>query len=94
MAAFFCEKVFYVPHQDLVALAGHLESGFVRPGFWVDLPRERRGPGWVVVTHVQQVPFRDGRARLCLLLPWNAFSDAPLMEFTDLEGIALDLRPA
>ncbi len=92
MAAFWCEKGFYVPGQDLVALVGAMESGYVRPGFFIGLPPEVKGPGWVVIRDVQQVPFRDGRTRLAVLLDYDALSAAPLMEFTDLEGRPLDVK--
>ena len=92
MAAFYCEKVYYVPGQDLVALIGSMESGFVRPGFMIGLPPEVRGPGWVPVHDVQTVPFRDGRIRLAVLLEYEMLTGAPLMEFSDLEGKPLDVR--
>jgi hypothetical protein len=92
VAAFRCEKVFYVPGQDLVALVGAMESGFVRPGFMIGLPPELRGPGWVPIRDVQTVPFRDGRTRLAVLLDYEVLTGAPLMEFSDLEGKPLDVR--
>lgn len=93
MAAFHVETVYYVPHQDLVALAGRMESGFVRPGFQVDLPRELKGPGWVPILDVQRIPFADGRVRLALLLAYASIADNQLMEFGDLEGKPLQVRP-
>jgi hypothetical protein len=92
MASFRCEKVYYVPHQDLVAFAGAMESGFVRPGFRIDLPRELHGPGWVPLLDVQTVPFRDGRTRLCLLVEYQHVASNQLMEFSDLEGLSLEIK--
>ena len=93
MAAFRVDKVYYVPVRDQVVLTGAMESGRVRPGDAIDLPRELKGPGWVPIHDVQQIPFRDGRTRLGVILLWDTLSAAPLMEFKDLEGLALDVRP-
>ena len=92
MAAFRCEKVYYVARMDLVALIGAMESGFVRPGYFIGLPPELKGPGWVPIRDVQSVPFHDGRVRLAVLVDYDALSAAPLMEFADLEGVPLDIR--
>jgi hypothetical protein len=91
MAGFHVEKVLYKAVDDLIVLAGRMESGTVGPEWWIDLPREIRGPGWVRIADVQTVAFAD-RARLCLVLPYAAVIDAPLMEFSDLEGKTFDLR--
>jgi hypothetical protein len=93
MAAFKVKKVFYVAGEDLIALAGGMESGFVKPGMSIDLPREVKGPGWVPIHDTQSVPFRDGKTLLCILLLYDVVVGAPLMEFTDLEGLALEIRP-
>lgn len=93
MAAFRVHKAYYVSHQDCVALAGRIESGKVAAGMRIDLPREVKGPGWVPISGVQTVQFADGKARLCVLIDYEVLTGAPLMEFADLEGLALDVRP-
>lgn len=92
MASFTVSRCFYHPVGDHLVLAGRLESGMAAPGMQVDLPRELRGPGWVTVSDVQVVPFRDGTRQLCLILPYASISEHPFMEFGDLEGKALDVR--
>lgn len=92
MAAFLVDKVYYVPHRDLVVLTGAMESGIVRPGYSVDLPREIKGPGWVPIHDVQTIPFRDGKQRLGIVLQYELLTGGPLMEFSHLEGLALDIR--
>lgn len=92
MAAFTVRKVYFIPHRDLIVLTGAVESGRVKPGDAIDLPRELKGPGWVPIHDVQQIPFLDGRTELGLVLMWEAVIDAPLMEFGWLEGLALDVR--
>lgn len=92
MAAFTVDKVYYIPHRDLIVLAGHCESGRPLPGMMVDLPREINGPGWVPIHDVQQIPFADGTTKLGIVLLYDVVTSAQLMEFTDLEGLALDLR--
>lgn len=93
MAAFHVQKVFYVQGKDLLALAGRVESGRVLPGMAIDLPREVQGPGWVPIAGVQKVPFADGKERTCVLLDYETITGAPLMEFGDLEGLILEVRP-
>ena len=92
MAAFSVKKVYYIPHRDLIVLSGSLESGKVAPGDAIDLPREVQGPGWVPIHDVQQIPFLDGRTELGLVLLWDVVSGAPMMEFSALEGLALQIR--
>jgi hypothetical protein len=93
MAAFTVKKVYYIAHRDLIVLSGALESGVVRPGDAIDLPREIKGPGWVPIHDVQQIPFLDGRTELGIVLLWDTVTGAPLMEFSALEGLALQIRP-
>jgi len=93
MGAFHVDHVYLVPHQDLLVLAGARVSGLPGPGWSVDLPREVQGPGWVPIHDVQQVPFADGADKFCLILQYAVVEGAPLMEFRDLEGRTLDLRP-
>ncbi len=94
MASFRVDKVYYVTNQDLLVLAGALESGVVKPGWSIDLPRELKGPGWVPIHDVQQVPFANGITKTCVLLDYEVVVGAPLMEFSDLEGIAMDVKPS
>ncbi len=91
MAAFQVEKAYLVPHKDLIVLAGTAVSGLPVPGGAVELPREIKGPGWVPIHAVQTVQFAD-RSRLCIILLYAVVEGAPLMEFTDLEGLPLQLR--
>ena len=93
MAAFRVTKALYMPSRDLIVLAGELDSGKVMAGWRVDLPRDIRGPGWVPIHDVQHVPFADGVTHLCLVLQYEVVTSAPLMEFADLEGLALEVRP-
>ncbi len=91
MAAFHVEKTYLVPHRDLIVLAGSPVSGLPVPGGAVELPREVKGPGWVPIFDVQKVQFAD-RERLCIVLQHAVVEGAPLMEFSDLEGLPLQLR--
>ncbi len=92
MAAFYCEKTFYLAAQDIVLIAGHMVSGKVEVGMAVDFPHEIKGPGWVPIGGVQKVPFEDGRTLLCLLIDYELLTGSPFMEFHDLHGKTLDLR--
>ena len=92
MAAFRVQKVFYLPRQDALVLAGVAESGRVRRGGAIDLPRELKGPGWVPIMDVQKVPFQDGVDRLCVVIDYEVLTGAQLLEFDDLEGLSLDVR--
>jgi hypothetical protein len=92
MASIQVDKVYYVPHRDLVVLAGQLLGRVPAPGWSIDLPRSLRGPGWVPIADVQKVPFADGD-RTCIVLHYSVLEGAPLMEFSDLEGAVLDYRP-
>lgn len=91
--AFLVDKVYYVPHRDLLVLAGRADPALPQPGGQIDLPREVRGPGWVPIRDVQSVPFADGTHRLCAILDYEVVAGAPFMEFSDLEGLSLELRP-
>lgn len=92
MASIEVDKVYYVPHQDLVVLAGRLLGRPPAAGWSIDLPVALKGPGWVPITDVQKIPFAD-RERTCIVLQYAVFEGAPLMEFSDLEGAVLDYRP-
>lgn len=91
MGAFHVDKAYLVPHHDLIVLAGTPVSGLPVPGGSVELPREVKGPGWVPIHDVQRVRFGD-RDKLCIVLLYQVVEGAPLMEFTDLEGLPLQLR--
>jgi len=92
VAAFYCEKTFYLANGDSFVMAGRMVSGTVHEGMAVDLPRELRGPGWVPIAGAQTVPFDDGRALLCLLIDYAIIAGSPFMEFGDLHGKTLDVR--
>lgn len=92
MASIVVDKVYYVPHRDLVVLAGELIGRIPSPGWFIDLPKGISGPGWVPITDVQRVPFGD-QEKTCIILDYDVFASAPLMEFKDLEGTTLDYRP-
>lgn len=91
--AFLVDKVYYLPHRDLLVIAGRPDPAAPVPGGSIDLPREIRGPGWVPILDVQTVPFADGVARLCAILDYEVVAAAPFMEFSDLEGLPLEIRP-
>jgi hypothetical protein len=93
LAAFTVHKVYYVAHRDLLVLAGAPESGLPKPGWSVDLPRDVQGPGWVPIHDVQNIPFKDGE-KMAIILEYEVITGAPLMEFSSLEGLTLDVRPA
>jgi hypothetical protein len=85
-------KVYYVPHVDQLVLAGTVDGRAPVPGGAIDLPREVRGPGWVPIHDVQSVSFA-GVNRICVVLSYDVIQGAPMMEFSDLEGRILDVRP-
>lgn len=91
MASFRVDKVYYLPHRDLVVLAGVAESGHPRVGGGIDLPRQIKGPGWVPISDVQTVQFGEAE-KVCVVIDYAVLEAAPMMEFTDLEGLSLDLR--
>ncbi|MEQ1503500.1 MAG: hypothetical protein ABMB14_14785 [Myxococcota bacterium] len=84
-------KVYYVPHRDLIVLAGRPEGSPPRIGGAIDLPREIQGPGWVPIASIERVAFADGE-RTCVILDYEVVTGAPLMEFSALEGLTLDTR--
>ncbi|MEQ1572499.1 MAG: hypothetical protein ABMA64_43165 [Myxococcota bacterium] len=88
---FQVDKVYYLPHRDLVVIAGRVEGAPPRAGGSIDLPRQINGPGWVPVHDLQTVAFADGD-RLCVILDYQVLEGAPLMEFSALEGLILDVR--
>lgn len=90
--AFYVERVYYVPHRDLLVLAGRPDPSLPRPGGSIDLPQDVKGPGWVPIADVQQIEFADGADRTCVIVDYEHIERAPLMEFTDLEGRPLDVR--
>ena len=77
--AFAVDKVFFVPHRDLLVLAGRAESAAPVPQGAIDLPREVQGPGWVPILDVQTIPFEDGTTKLCVILEYAVIESAPLM---------------
>ncbi|MBX2797420.1 MAG: hypothetical protein KTR31_07130 [Myxococcales bacterium] len=92
---FFVDKVYYLPHRDLLVLAGRPQGDAAQPplpGGRIDLPEEIKGPGWVPIADVQTVAFEDGTDRLCVVLDYEVVVPTPLMEFRDLEGRALEVR--
>ncbi|HHO49877.1 MAG TPA: hypothetical protein ENK18_03165 [Deltaproteobacteria bacterium] len=91
--SFLVDKVYYIPHRDLLVLAGRPDPSCPQPGGQIDLPREIRGPGWVAIRDVQSVSFADGTRRLCAVLDYEVVTSTPFMEFSDLEGLSLQLRP-
>ncbi len=92
--AFQVDKVYAVFHQDLLVLAGRVESTPPTPGGFIDLPVDIQGPGWVPIRDVQEVPFADGTHKLCVVLDYAVIEPAPLMEFADLKGLTLEVRLA
>lgn len=91
MASFLVQKVYWVAHRDQVVLAGAPGETLPRPGQAIDLPRDVKGPGWVPIADVQVVEFADG-PRPCVILDYGVLEGAPLMEFSDLEELALEVR--
>ncbi|MEO0601970.1 MAG: hypothetical protein AAF211_11080 [Myxococcota bacterium] len=90
--AFFVQRVYFVPHRDLLVLAGRPEPTVPVPGGAIDLPGEVKGPGWVPIADVQTIAFADGTEKLCVVVDYQYIESAPLMEFSDLEGKPLDIR--
>ena len=90
--AFHVDKVYFVPHRDLLVLSGRQDGAPPVPRGSIDLPREIKGPGWVPILDVQAVPFAGGDARPCVILEYSVLESAPLMEFSDLEGLTLEVR--
>ena len=93
MPAFRVHKVYMIPHRDLLVLAGTPETVLPKPAWSIDLPRELKGPGWVPILDIQQVPFADGTHKLCVVLDYAVVEGSPFLEFADLEGLALELKP-
>lgn len=89
--AFRVQKVFGVPHRDLVVLAGTIEGPPPAPGGTIDLPVEVKGPGWVQILDVQPLEL-GGAVWTAVVLEWRVVESAPFMEFGDLEGLTLDTR--
>lgn len=95
MPAFHVDKAFYYARKDSVVLAGaFVDSDDVVPGFLVELPAEVKGHGYVPIADITTVQFADDRAQLCLVLAYEVFYDSPLLEFSDLEGLTLNVKPA
>lgn len=92
--AFHVDKVYFVPHRDLLVLSGRIEGTAPIAGGGIDLPREIQGPGWVPILEVQAVPFANNEAKPCVILEYAVLETAPLMEFSDLEGLTLEVRRA
>ena len=90
---FHVDRIYWQGHLDLIVLAGHLVRGDVLAGDEVELPVSIRGPGWVPIRDVQTVDFADGTARLCVVIDYGTLESAPFMEFRDVEGLDLSIRP-
>lgn len=90
---FHVDKVYFVPHRDLLVLAGRVEGQMPVGEGSIDLPREIKGPGWVPILAFQSVPFAGDVTKPCVVLHYAVLESAPLMEFSDLEGLTLDVRP-
>ncbi|MEN0064087.1 MAG: hypothetical protein AAGA48_18180 [Myxococcota bacterium] len=90
--AFFVQRVYYVPHRDLLVLAGRPDPTVPVAGGAIDLPEDLKGPGWVPIADVQTIAFADGAERTCVIVDYTHLEQAPLMEFSDLEGKPLSLR--
>ena len=95
MASFHVHKAFYYARRDAVVLAGaFVDQDDVVPGFLVELPAEIKGHGYVPIADITTVQFADDREQMCLVLEYEVFYDSPLLEFSDLEGLTLDVKPA
>jgi hypothetical protein len=80
-----------VMHRDLIVLVGRFQGDAATPGWEVDCPEAIKGPGWVPIRDVQTIRLEDVDWP-ALVLEYESFTSAQLMEFGDLEGRALDLR--
>lgn len=95
MPTFHVHKAFYYARKDAVVLAGaFVDPDDVVPGFMVELPADIKGHGYVPIADITTVQFADDREQLCLVLDYEVFTDSPLLEFSDLEGRRLDVKPA
>ena len=95
MPGFRVDKAFYYARKDSVVLAGDfVDEDDVVPGFLVELPAEVKGHGYVPISDITTVQFADDREQLCLVLAYEVFTDSPLLEFSDLEGLTLNVKPA
>lgn len=93
MAAFHVDKAFYYARLDAVLLSGvFVDTDEVGEGWTVDLPAAVKGHGPVPIHEVSSIQFADGSVRKCLVLKYEVFADAPLLEFGDLEGLTLALE--
>lgn len=91
-SAFLVEKVYWLPKADLLVLTGHL-VGDVGPGMLVDLPVAIKGPGPVPVHSVEFVDFGQAGALPAITVAQVYLDQAPLMEYSDLEGRTLAILP-
>ncbi len=95
MSAFQVDRAFYHARRDAVVLAGAFVGvDDVAPGSLVELPADIRGHGFVPIAEITTVQFADAREQMCLVLRYEVFYDSPLLEFSDLEGRTLAVRPA
>ena len=58
---------------------------------WVDLPKEIRGPGRVLVQSVEPVEFNGGVTKLALCLPYSSIEKSPYIQMDRLEGRVVEL---
>jgi len=93
MASFHVDKVYYLAREDLLVISGEPDDAALDATWWIDLPERLKGPGYVPVSGVQMVPFANGVQKLCVLLDYALIDSHPLLEFSDLEGEVLGLRP-
>lgn len=94
MASFAVDKAFYYARLDAVLLSGSfVDIDEVWPGWSVELPVAVKGHGFVPIHDISVIQFADGSQRRCLVLQYEVFYDAPLLEFRDLEGLTLALEP-
>ena len=95
MPGFKVDKAFYYALKDSVVLAGaFVGEDDVVPGFLVELPAEIKGHGYVPISDITTVQFADDREQLCLVLKYEVFYDSPLLEFSDMEGLTLNVKSA
>ena len=92
MATFQVQRGYWMPKADLLVLTGHM-TGDIGPGMLVDLPVEIRGPGPVPIASVELVELGPEGVLPAITIAHSALELAPLMEFQDLEGRALQVSP-
>lgn len=94
MPSFRVDKAFFHGALDSVILAGGFDGTEpVGPGWTVELPAAVKGHGHVPIFDLNVIQYADGSEQVCLILKYEVFYDSPLLEFRDLEGLSLELRP-